>query len=95
MFKHFHTIVINSLLVILLIGILVMPITTLGLTGFKDPEKDNVLSVQDKQQEETTKTIEIDIEKEQEYYRELMKSIKESTESTTAEVLDSESTEQE
>lgn len=47
MFKHMHTMLINGLLVVLLLGILVMPMTSLGLMGYKTDPQVEVLSAQD------------------------------------------------
>lgn len=77
MFKHIQTLVINSLLVVLLLGILVMPLTSLGLMAYKAPSQTQVLSAQDKQ-----KDFQEQLEKERRYYRMMREIQRESSEST-------------
>ena len=96
MFKHLHSVIINSLLVVLLVGMLIMPITAMGLIGFKDPnenENREVLSVQDSQEKCREIESHVDLEMEQEAFQKLMEDIKESTESTEEETLEIEKTE--
>lgn len=83
MFKHFQKALINSLLVVLLLGILMMPISSMGLMSFRTQEEREVLSVQDTT-EKTEENTFIDYEKEEETYLErILREAEESTESTT------------
>jgi len=90
MLKHVHAVIINSLLVVLFLGIMLMPITSLGLTSYKPiQDKNEVLSVQDERslKEQETEELERWIEQETYYYDNVMK-VLESTESTALEELE-------
>lgn len=90
MLKHMHTIIINSLLVVLLLGIMVMPMTSLGLMGYKSSQDTSrVLSVQDERslKEREAEEMEKWIEQETYYYENVLK-VLESTESTASKILD-------
>jgi len=90
MLKHMHTIIINSLLVVLLLGIMVMPMTSLGLMGYKSSQDTSrVLSVQDERslKEREAEEMEEWIEQETYYYENVLK-VLESTESTASKILD-------
>ena len=85
-----HTIIINSLLVVLLLGIMVMPMTSLGLMGYKSSQDTSrVLSVQDERslKEREAEEMEKWIEQETYYYENVLK-VLESTESTASKILD-------
>ena len=90
MLKHVHTVIINSLLVVLFLGIMLMPMTSLGLTSYKPiQDKNEVLSVQDERslKEQETEELERWVEQETYYYDNVMK-VLESTESTALEELE-------
>ena len=90
MLKHVHAVIINSLLVVLFLGIMLMPITSLGLTSYKPiQDKNEVLSVQDERslKEQETEELERWVEQETYYYDNVMK-VLESTESTALEELE-------
>jgi len=90
MLKHMHTIIINSLLVVLLLGIMIMPMTSLGLLGYKSSQDTSrVLSVQDERslKEREAEEMEEWIEQETYYYENVLK-VLESTESTASKILD-------
>jgi len=88
MLKHIHAIIINSLLVVLFLGIMVMPMTSLGLMSYKSIQDTNeVLSVQDERslKERDAEIMEKWLEQEASYYNSMIK-VPESTESTTPKV---------
>jgi len=90
MLKHVHAVIINSLLVVLFLGIMLMPMTSLGLTSYKPiQDKNEVLSVQDERslKEQETEELERWVEQETYYYDNVMK-VLESTESTALEELE-------
>ena len=90
MLKHVHTVIINSLLVVLFLGIMLMPMTSLGLTSYKPiQDKNEVLSAQDERslKEQETEELERWVEQETYYYDNVMK-VLESTESTALEELE-------
>jgi len=90
MLKHVHTVIINSLLVVLFLAIMLMPMTSLGLTSYKPiQDKNEVLSVQDERslKEQETEELERWVEQETYYYDNVMK-VLESTESTALEELE-------
>ena len=90
MLKHVHTVIINSLLVVLFLGIMLMPMTSLGLTSYKPiQDKNEVLSVQDERslKEQETEELERWVEQETYYYDNVIK-VLESTESTAPEELE-------
>lgn len=81
MFKRINTLIINSLLVVLLLGILIMPISSLGLAGIKTQDgRNEVLSVQD-----TKEAVEEENKfqgEEEKYYEEWIAQQEETQEST-------------
>lgn len=90
MLKHVHAVIINSLLVVLFLGIMLMPMTSLGLTSYKPiQDKNEVLSAQDERslKEQETEELERWVEQETYYYDNVMK-VLESTESTALEELE-------
>ena len=90
MLKHVHAVIINSLLIVLFLGIMLMPMTSLGLTSYKPiQDKNEVLSVQDERslKEQETEELERWVEQETYYYDNVMK-VLESTESTALEELE-------
>jgi len=90
MLKHVHTVIINSLLVVLFLAIMLMPMTSLGLTSYKPiQDKNEVLSAQDERSliEQETEELERWVEQETYYYDNVMK-VLESTESTALEELE-------
>ena len=90
MLKHVHAVIINSLLVVLFLGIMLMPMTSLGLTSYKPiQDKNEVLSAQNERslKERETKELERWVEQETYYYDNVMK-VLESTESTALEELE-------
>ena len=90
MLKHVHAVIINSLLVVLFLGIMLMPMTSLGLTSYKPiQDKNEVLSAQDERslKEQETEELERWVEQETYYYDNMIK-VLESTESTTPEELE-------
>ena len=88
MLKHIHTIIINSLLVVLFLGIIAMPMTSLGLMSYKSIQDTNkVLSAQNERPLKEREAEEIGNWTEQEiHYYENMIKVPESTESTPPEV---------